>query len=170
MKKKKQLMKIVFSFFIILIIVQTNSMARYYEILNMFSGKAIIAEPIIIVEKIQEPINIEVTKNMDIQEYYFKIRNYKLDEKSNKKITEVNFAVFIEIKNSNLEFPIKYELYDCENGEELLKGNNITDKIIVNRNKEFEKIYKLVVSWNDKETISGNLDEIEILVNGSQII
>lgn len=166
--KKIQIIKILASFFIIIVVIQTNSFARYYESLNKITGKATIAEPIIKVENLQETIIENINKNSKEKEYYFNVKNYLINEKNNKKITEVDFDFFIEIKNSDTNFPIKYKLIDCENSEELLNNKSITSKIHINRNVEFNKTYKLVIEWDDRENIQSVTDNIDIVVSVSQ--
>ena len=96
--------------FILLLSFTNPIFARYYEILEMFSGKAIIAEPIVKIESLQDTIEMEINKETRIKEYNFVIRNYE-NIGNIKRINEVDFLYDIEIKNSSDNFPIKYELY-----------------------------------------------------------
>lgn len=167
--KKTLILKILLSILIILFFIQNYSIAQYNEILNKIFVNGTIARPIIVVEKLQDTVIAKIDKDSENKEYYFKVKNYIINESEEKIITEVDFDFSIEIKNSNNNFPIKYELYDCENKKRLLNGKDISEKIYINKNIEFEKTYKLVVSWEDKKELVGNLDDIEVIVNIEQI-
>lgn len=127
MKQKKKL-KLIFLISLVIICFSNPIFARYYETLQSFSGKATIAEPIIKIENLQDTIKMEVNKESNIEEYNFIIKNYELEE-NQKRINEVYFEYSIEIKNTCENFPIRYELYDVESGEELLKGTNKISRI-----------------------------------------
>lgn len=130
MKKSKKILII----YIICICFTTPIFARYYEKVTTFYGKGIIAEPIIIVEPLQDTISMTVDKESVIDEYSFKIKNYECEENGNKRINETDFLCNIEIVNSNNKFPISYKLYDCTTGKEILEG-----KDIVTRNNNSKK-------------------------------
>lgn len=165
MKKK---LKIVIFSIAILIVFQSSSFARYYESLKNIYGKATIAEPIVKVEALQEPIITEFNKNTQAKEYYFTIKNYEINSNNEKRISEVDFEFAIQIKNSENTFPIKYELYECDTGNEILNGNNTTEKIVMEKSKVFDKKYKLKVLWNSNiQAIAAN-DNIEIIVEAFQ--
>lgn len=124
MMKKKQLMKkIAISTFIIIIFFQIPTFARYYESLQKVNANAQIAEPVVRVELLQAPITASVDKINPIQESHFCLKNYII-ENNKKRINETDFICDIEIKLTDEKFPVKFELYDCLTGEELLKGSN----------------------------------------------
>lgn len=162
--KKIQIVKILLSMIAIIFLMQGKAMAKYYEMLNKIFVRTTIAEPIIVVENVQDTVISEMNKRSENKEYYFKIKNYK-QENNEKKTTEVDFDCYIEVKNSNIYFPIKYELYDCSNNEMILETKNESKKIHIEKNIEFEKNYKLVVSWDNKEIVQGNVDDIEIEIH-----
>lgn len=157
----------IISVIIIILIIPITSLAKYYEIIRKIEGNAIIAEPIVVVEKKQEKVISDFNKNT-VKEYGFLVKNYKYDERGNKRISEVDFIYNIEIKNSSNNFPVKYELYDCSSNEEILKGNNKTSDLLLLRNQEYENEYKLIVSWNEVENLDSQ-SEIDILINASQL-
>lgn len=72
---------------------------------------------------LQDTITTTVDKIHPIQESYFCLKNYVIENDS-KRINETDFICDIEIKLSDEMFPVKFELYDCSTGEELLKGGN----------------------------------------------
>lgn len=164
--------KIVVILIIILIIcLSQNTFSRFYEKLEKTLIKAEIAEPIIKFESMNETIKVNnFNKNVDEKEYTFKIKNYEIIEDGKKKISEVSFDYVIEINNKNNNFPVKYKLYDKQNGEEIILNGNKSNKINIKKEKEFEKTYKLVVMWDEtkKMDASEKSTDIEILVRASQ--
>lgn len=156
-EKKKIKKQIVILSFIIIIFLQMPCFARYYEILGKMNGKARIAEPIVKVESLQDTMNLEMNRNIEEKEYHFIIKNYEVSSTNNKKISEVDFSYNIEIKCSNNNFPVKYELIDCSTGEIVLNNSSFEMK----KNIEYEKEYKLVVKWSDVEgeiNLNNNID------------
>lgn len=129
MIKKIMMKKIIISFFIIILFFQIPIFARYYESLKKINANVKIAEPIIIAELMQDTITANVDKINPIQESYFCLKNYVI-ENNNKRINEADFICDIEIKLSDEKFPVKFELYDCSTGKELLNGSN---KVIRNK-------------------------------------
>ena len=128
-------------------------------------GKGTIAEPIVILEKMEEPKVLQFDKNT-IQEIRFKVKNnYNCD--STLRINEVNMQYDILLQESNENFPIKYELYNSKN-EELLKGNKRVNNISINKNSEYEEEYKLVIKWKSVEIPSNDLN-VGIKINAYQI-
>ena len=152
------------SIFIILIVVNNFSYGRYYrKVSSKYDG--MIAEPIVKVQKVsQKIIENNYTKNTSSMEYIFDIKNYYTDENANKKISEVDFGYLISIKETNPNFPVRYELYDMESGEELLNNGLATSKKTIFKNNEYSKRYKLIAIWNSDKVLSGNLDEVAIEV------
>lgn len=164
MKKIKLKVILIISF--LLICYSTPIFARYYESLECFSGKAIIAEPIIRVEKMQETINMQINKENKIEEYNFVVKNYEIDA-NGKRINEVDFLYDIEIKNSDNNFPIKCKLFEVETGKELLNGTTRVQGLEILKNVEYEKEYKLQVEWENKEKMSEECT-VDILITASQ--
>ncbi len=163
---KKLKLKIILIISFLLITYSTPIFARYYESLEYFCGRATIAEPIIKVESLQETIDMEINKETGIKEYRFVVKNYEVKE-NEKRINEVDFLYDIEIKNSDENFPVKCELFECESGKELLNGSNKVQGLAILKNVEYEKEYKLQVTWENKENMSGTND-IDIVVTASQ--
>lgn len=166
MKKSKSKIKMILIISLLLISYSIPIFARYYETLESFSGKAIIAEPIIKVEPLQETIKMEVNKESVIKEYKFIVKNYEVSENI-KRINEVDFLYDIEIKNSDENFPIKYELFEVETGKEILNGLNKVQGLEILKNVEYEKEYKLQVTWKNKENMSSE-NNIDIVITASQ--
>lgn len=154
----KKIIKIIILFILIIInIFPLKSLARYYRKISDIKCCFEIAEPIIIVENQDTIIN----ENVQIEEFYFSIKNY-----NEIKVSEIDFLYEIEIKKSNENFPVKYELYDCSSSEELLNGKNkVVSKI--NKNKKINKKYKLVIILDDKSNYSIATD-IDIIITVTQ--
>ncbi len=115
----------------------------------------------------QNTINTQIDKNTKLEESYFKLKNYVLENQS-KRINETEFLCDIEVRLTDENFPVKLELYNCETGEELLNGKNKVEGILIPKNSEFERKYKLVVLWEKKENMSAESD-VNIIVSASQI-
>ncbi len=160
LKKVKKLLLIS----LIIINIQIVSFARYYETLDKIQGYAVIAEPIVKLESLQDTIQLEINKETERKEYYFIIKNYEIDSKNNKRISEVDFSYDIEIEITDNNFPIKYELYDISTNEKIQNKS----KFDMPKNIEFEKKYKLVIYWNDLQEEMSNKADINIKVNVSQ--
>ena len=163
---KKENVKVILIVSLLLICYSRPIFARYYESIELFSGKATIAEPIVKVEALQDTINMEVNKESNINEYNFIVKNYEIN-KGLKRINEANFLYDIEVKNSDNNFPVKYELFDCETGKELLNGSNKVQGMEIFKNIEYEKEYKLRVTWENKENMS-ETNDVDIVVSASQ--
>ena len=91
--------------------------------------------------------------------------NYSIDESGSKKISEVSFDYEIKIIESNNKFPVKYYLYDLDDGTELLNGDLISVKKHILKNIDYTKTYKLVACWDGEKEIAGNENDISIEVN-----
>ena len=98
----------------------------------------------------------------------FCIKNYEIDESGSKRISDVDFNYEMLIDESNHSFPIKYELYDMDSGEQLLKDNMKTDPKHIYRNKEYVKNYMLVASWDSNKELIGNIDITNIKIKVTQ--
>lgn len=164
--------KIIVVLIIILITFFTqNTFAKFYEKLEKTLIKAEIAEPIAIFESVSETVKINnFNKYSGEKEYIFKIKNYDILENGERRISEVNFNYFIEIKSTNSNFPIKYKLIDMQNNEEIELINNKSNEISMKSEKEFEKGYKLVIMYDETKKVDTNEKsaDIEILVKISQ--
>ena len=162
MKNKKNITILL----LFLIFFTTNAWA-YYTSTEEINICGHIAEPIIKVEPLQETIEYKINKNSEKKEYLFSIKNF--ENEPNKKISEVDFEFYIEVKNSNNDFPINYKLYDCSSNQEILKENSMTEKINIYKNEEFNKIYKLEIFYQENLN-SSDSTEVEIEINVNQII
>lgn len=156
---------------IIIIFFSKNTFAKFYEELEKTVIKAEIAEPIVKLESISETVTMNnFNKNIGEKEYDFIIKNYEIAKDGKKKISEVNFNYFIEIKSTNNSFPVKYKLIDAQTAEEITLINDISREIIMKNGEEFERTYKLIIMWDESKNIDANEKntDIEILVKISQ--
>ena len=151
---------------LLLISVHIICYARYYENIGLISGKAIIAEPVFKVEKVDTVKSLNVDRNTNNEEYSFIVKNY-YTQNTNTRITETDLIFNIEIINLYDNFPVEYKLYDCSTGEELLQGESKTNDITINKGVKFENQYKLVICWKEKDNMS-DIDNIDIVINASQ--
>lgn len=130
--------------FLIMLLMLNNSYSKY-KTLVVSNGKAIVAEPIILIEK-DNVITKEYNKKAGVLEYYFKIKNY-----DNEKINEVECFYNIEILENNQNFPIEYKLIDLSNNQEITINNNKSIEFLIGSSIKEEDSYKLEVRWKDKE-------------------
>lgn len=145
---------------LIIILVPITVFAMYKDT-STVSVSAKIAEPIFIVESMNEKEECYFYDD-SIKEFCFNIKN-----NVNQRNSEVDFSYKILIEFSNSNFPIKCQLFNSKN-EELLNGNNSTDYILVEKDKPYNEEYRLVVSWKDGENLSEKTD-INIEVVASQM-
>lgn len=164
MKKIKKILIIILIFIIGVFPIKVFS--RYYQKNQNIKLYLKMAEPIIKVEPKQNTIIKKVNANTQIEEYHFIIKNYDIID-NNKKISEVGFSFNVEIKSSNNQFPIRYEIFDCLSEKEIMQEDNKTSNISINKNEEFERCYKLCLKY-DKEKKSKVTNEIDIVVNIEQ--
>jgi hypothetical protein len=141
---------------IVIILLPITAFAMYKDSC-IVNAKAKIAEPIFLVESINEKEDSYFYDN-SIKEYCFKVKN-----NVNQRNSEVDFSYKILVEYSNSNFPVKCQLFNSKN-EEILKGNNSTEYILVEKNKSYDEEYRLVVSWKDGENLSEKTDiNIEVV-------
>lgn len=115
-------------------------------------GKAVIAEPIIILESFEN--DDKFVNKLDFPlEYQFKIKNY-----NDNKINEVDFLYNIEVIESNSNFPIKYKIIDTTNNKEIALNNNITENLKIQKQVKDEKTFKIILEWEEKENMPEEID------------
>lgn len=148
----------------IVLLIPIISIAKYSKKISNIKIGFQIAEPIANIEPEQKIIKKELKNGDEIEEFYFVVNNYNNND--TKKVSEVKFCYSLEIQSSNNEWPIMYNLYDCETGEELLKGRMITEKIFVDKNIEYSNRYKLSVNLsNNLNFKSKKNNNIDIVLN-----
>ena len=164
----KKMSKRILVCLIIFMAITINSYARYYKKISI-RYQSNLAEPIVKVEEISNKIlDNNYNRNTGQLEYMFCIKNYEIDESGSKRISDVDFNYEMLIDESNHSFPIKYELYDMDSGEQLLKDNMKTDPKHIYRNKEYVKNYMLVASWDSNKELIGNIDITNIKIKVTQ--
>ena len=166
--KIKKLNKRIIVLILLFIAFSVSSYAKYYKKINLMY-KSYIAEPIIIVEEIS-PKTIDTNYNRDTGEleYSFCVKNFEVDENGNKKFSEIEFDYEIIIENNNNNFPVRLELYDLDTEEELLKGNEKTNKEHICNNCEYQKNYKLYAIWDESKELIGNSCNAKVKVKVTQ--
>ncbi len=164
MKKSVKKLNKVFILFILLVIGSNMSYGRYYKsIQGKYEG--IIAEPIIKIQRIsQKVVEDNYMKSTQGLEYVFDVVNYSVDELGNKKISEVDFCYIITLKETNNNFPVRFELYDMSTGEELLQGRSCSLQMNIKKGIEYTKRYKLIAIWDDNKELNGSVDDVDIEV------
>lgn len=155
--------------FLFLIIFCEYVIASYYAKLENIQVRGKIKEPIIKIEELQDKVNCIINEKFESKEFLFSIKNYEEIENI-KRVNEVELEVKIEIKKSDVSFPIKYELYEIlENGEmiKLSKKENLYI-LKIPADNVFEKKFSLRII--KEESNNNNLNcEITININAIQI-
>lgn len=154
--------KVVIIFIIITFGLSPIILARYYERIGKIDLYMQIAEPIIQIEKQNTIVKKNHSQNK-IEEFYFEIRNY-----NENKVSEIEFLYDIEIKNSNENFPIEYQIYDL-NTKEIIKENNENFQYKLEKNIKTSHKYKIIILWNRIGNYNGSTD-IDIIINAKQNI
>ena len=162
MKNMKKIVFIILILFLV-VIISNISFAKYSSLISNIKGEAIIAEPIIICER-DNVIKSDFNKESVLPEYKFSIKNYLQDE-NGIKINEVDFYYNIEIVNSNENFPVEYELYDCETGNKIELLENKTEFFNIAKGEKEDKNFKLLLKWNNnKQDKLSEFNNIKILI------
>ena len=128
------------------------------EVVISMNGQ--IAKPILIVDYQPE---IEITESKKEGEYYFKVRNYEVEE-----ISQVDMQYYIEIIGE-IDSAIFCTLYKEE--QEIELKNNKTQEQIIKRNQKQEDSYFLKVQYDNTKTVSVTdiMQELQIKVHSEQI-
>ena len=139
-------------------------LARYYKNIK-YSYSTNIAYPIVRVENVTSMVeNLDYSKNCQELEYIFDVKNYYI-ENENTIVSEVDFDYEVELVESNVHFPISYELYEDNNEECVEIQNNKTNKYHISKDNQYIKRFRLVAKWNDSKELSGAEDNIDIKIN-----
>lgn len=158
----KLLNRILIIIFVILTLQITSFCNSKYSTNLIKNGKAVIAEPIIILESFENDSKLVNKLNFPL-EYYFKIKNY-----NDNKINEVDFLYNIEIIESNNNFPIKYKIIDALTNEEINLNNNITENFKISKMLKEEKEYKIILDWEENEEEMPETVDFKIKINLEQ--
>lgn len=151
-------------FVLIIMIANIPCLARYYKNIKC-SYSTSIAYPIVRVENVSNMVeNLDYNKNCQELEYIFDVKNYYLENES-ITISEVDFDYEVEIVESNVHFPISYELFEDGNEEGVAIQNNKTGKYHISKRNQYIKRFRLVAKWNDSKELIGAEDNIDIKIN-----
>ena len=117
-----------------------------------------ILKPIIVLEK-DEILKQQIHEKSFPLEYGFCIQNYQENE-----INEVDFDYQIEIENSVDNFPVNYQLIDCENNQQIQLVNGKSELLQIKKSEKENRRFKLVFEWRELEEKADDL-QIKLKIN-----
>lgn len=145
--------------FIVIVFLLVSSLsymcyARYYENING-TISASVAKPIIVLETDNRRLD-NVNINTEIEDIYFKIKNFNNDAKSD---IPFNYKIFIECSNNETVSCKLYQIEGSMENEIVLNNDYTTNYILLNNKENVEHQYKLKVHVNKV-----NKDDIDIRI------
>ena len=118
-----------------------------------------IAKPIVVLKK-DEMIQSQINQNSFPMEYSFSICNYNEND-----VNEVDFEYTIEIENSNEKFPVKYQLFDCDNQKQISFDNGISEKMKIDKFEKQDRNFNLIMEWKELEIDLASDLELKLKIN-----
>ena len=140
MKLKKN--KILIIFALVVVCINSVSLSKY-NAGQEFEMNMRIARAVVDLEK-DEILKAEIKENSFPMEYHFCLNNYK-----GEKINEVEFDYVIEIECSVDNFPIKYQLFDCDNQKEIALIDGKSETMKIKKSEKESRKFKLILSWRE---------------------
>lgn len=110
--------------------------------------------------KTEEPIKQAIQEKSFPIEYHFWIENYRENE-----INEVNFDYTIEIENSIDDFPVSYELIDCDSNQLIKLVNGKSEKMTISKSVKESRQFKLRLEWRELDGEMAEDLEIKLKIN-----
>lgn len=151
MKKRKKEIVMIFLIIISIGIKNISVSKNDYESISIYNTQ--IAKAIIDVER-EDTIEQKITRENFPMEYYFFINNF-IDD----KINEIDFDYIIEIELSSQDFPVEYDLIDCESNLPIELENGKSKILKLDKFKKKSRKFKVRLSWKELDReLSDNLD------------
>lgn len=117
-----------------------------------------ILKPIIVLEK-DEMLKQQIHENSFPLEYEFCLNNYQENE-----VNEIDFDYQIEIENSVDNFPVNYQLIDCETGQQIQLIDGKSELLHIRKSIKESRKFKLVFEWRELEEKADDL-QIKLKIN-----
>ncbi len=117
-----------------------------------------ILKPIIVLEK-EETLKQQIDEKSFPLEYEFCIQNY-----NEKEVNEVDFDYDIEIENSVDNFPVNYQLIDCETNQQIQLVDGKSELLQIKKSEKETRRFKLVFEWRELEEKADDL-QIKLKIN-----
>lgn len=158
-KKNNKIQIIVLMTCIIILFMTSYSIGKQItEVVIAMNGQ--IAKPIFVVENQSE---IEITESKKEGEYYFKVKNYEVEE-----ISQVDMQYYIEIIGTT-DKSIKYTLY--KNDKQIELQNNKTENQNMQKDEKQEDNYCLKIQYDNTKPTSlyDTMQELQIKVHSEQV-
>ena len=128
-----------------------------------YKAGAEIAKPIIVLEK-DEVLKTQINQNTFPLEYHFWIQNYREDD-----INEVDFEYSIELENSTENFPVSYDVFDCETNQQIEFMNGKSELLKLKKGEKEKREFKLIMQWQELNVELAEELQIKLKINVSQI-
>lgn len=159
MKKKKDKLIIVVS---LTVICMNHIVLSRHKVDTNLEMNTKIMKPVIVVEK-DEMTKNQIQENSFPIEYNFSICNY--DENT---INEVDFEYVIELEDSVSNFPVTYQLIDCDSNTEIKLVDGKSEKMILKKFEKESKKFKLILNWRELDTDLADNLQIKLKINAVQ--
>lgn len=159
--KKRKIRKFFGILCLIVCIINLLSLLKNDNVLNYTAG-AKIAQPIIVLEK-DDVLKTQIYENAFPLEYHFWIQNYREDE-----INQVDFEYTIELENSTENFPVSYNLVDCEQNQEIEFVDGKSEPLKLKKGEKENREFKLVMQWQELNVELAEELQIKLKINMSQ--
>ncbi len=118
-----------------------------------------IAKAIVVLEK-DEILKTEFQEHSTPMEYHFCLNNYQDDE-----INEVEFDCILELQNSTNDFPISYQLWDCDQKREISFIDGKSESITIKKGQKESRKFKLILKWCEREGVLADNLQIKLRVD-----
>lgn len=117
-----------------------------------------ILKPIIVLEK-EQTLKQQIDEKSFPLEYEFCIHNY-----NEKEVNKVEFDYVIEIENSVDNFPVNYQLMDCETGQQIQLIDGKSEILHIQKSLKESRKFKLLFEWRELEKMADDL-QIKLKIN-----
>lgn len=159
MKKKKDNIIIVIS--LIVICINHIVLSRHIENTNLKIHTQII-KPVIVVKK-DKIIRTQIYENSFPIEYNFSICNY--DENT---INEADFEYVIELEYSICNFPVTYQLIDCDSNTEIKLIDGKSKIMKLKKYEQESRNFRLILNWRELDSDLADNLQINLKINAVQ--
>ena len=81
-----------------------------------------------------------------------------------KEVNKVEFDYVIEIENSVDNFPVNYQLMDCETGQQIQLIDGKSEILHIQKSLKESRKFKLLFEWRELEKMADDL-QIKLKIN-----
>lgn len=156
--KKRKIRKILIGICMMVVFINVITIFRQGEIWQ-YQVEAKISKPIIVIER-DDYLKMQITEKSFPIEYNFCINNYKEEE-----INEVEFEYNIELDNSIENFPVRYQLVDLKNNQEIKLVNGKSDSLKIKKDVKESRKFKIIFQWQELNKVLADKFDLKLKVN-----